>query len=334
MSAPSSSLPVGDEILVAIENLKTYFTARSALLSRTRAIVHAVEDVTFSIKRGEVVGLVGESGSGKTTLGHSILRLVEPTHGSVVFDGVDITRLPTKTLRNVRRKMQIIFQDPFSSLDPRMTVERIIGEPLKIQGLASGAERRDKVVELLQAVGLPPDSRRRYPHEFSGGQRQRIGIARTLAVEPNFIVADEPVSALDVSVQAQIINLLQDLRQTFGLTMLFIAHDIPVVEHISERIVVMYLGRVMEIGPSVALSVNPLHPYTRALLSATPTPSTKVKRERIILSGDIPSPIDPPSGCVFRTRCPHALAECSAVVPQLRTVAPQRQMACIRDDIA
>ncbi|MGQ9735280.1 MAG: ABC transporter ATP-binding protein [Thermaceae bacterium] len=320
--------------LVEVKDLKKHFPIRGGVLSRVVASVKAVDGVSFSIARGEVLGLVGESGSGKTTVGRTILRLIEPTLGQIVFDGEEITHLPKDKLRVYRRRMQIIFQDPFSSLNPRMTVGDIIAEPLLIHNLAkTPRERAERVAELLKLVGLSPDHTRRYPHEFSGGQRQRIGIARALAVAPEFIVADEPVSALDVSIQAQVVNLLQDLKDELGLTLLFIAHDLAVVEYISDRVAVMYLGRIMEIAPSRELYKNPKHPYTEALLSAVPLPDPTLKRERIVLQGDIPSPIHPPSGCVFRTRCRYAIPECAQVVPELKEVSPGHYKACIRDDI-
>ncbi|MCW5820734.1 MAG: ATP-binding cassette domain-containing protein, partial [Trueperaceae bacterium] len=270
-----------------------------------------------------------ESGSGKTTVGRSILRLIEPTAGEVIFDGVDVTKLSKAHMREYRKRMQIIFQDPFASLNPRMSVGDIIGEAMTIHNLARGKEREQRVAQLLERVGLSPSHMRRYPHEFSGGQRQRIGIARALAVNPQFIVADEPVSALDVSIQAQVVNLLQDLKEELGLTLLFIAHDLGVVEYISDHVIVMYLGRIMEIAPAKELYANPIHPYTEALLSAVPIPDPTVKRDRIILQGDIPSPINPPSGCVFRTRCPIATKECADVVPPLVEVTPGHFKACI-----
>ena len=295
-------------VLVEVRDLKKHFPIRGGVLSRVVASVKAVDGVSFAIRRGEVLGLVGESGSGKTTVGRTLLRLIEPTGGRIFFDGQDITELPREKLRPFRRRMQIIFQDPFSSLNPRMTVGDIIAEPLLIHGIGkTPKERTERVAELLKLVGLSPDHMRRYPHEFSGGQRQRIGIARALAVAPEFIVADEPVSALDVSIQAQVVNLLQDLKEELGLTLLFIAHDLAVVEYISDRVAVMYLGKVMELAPARELYRNPKHPYTEALLSAVPIPDPTVKRERIVLQGDIPSPINPPSGCVFRTRCRYAL---------------------------
>ena len=321
-------------VLVEVRDLKKHFPIRGGVLSRVVASVKAVDGVSFAIRRGEVLGLVGESGSGKTTVGRTLLRLIEPTGGRIFFDGQDITELPREKLRPFRRRMQIIFQDPFSSLNPRMTVGDIIAEPLLIHGIGkTPKERTERVAELLKLVGLSPDHMRRYPHEFSGGQRQRIGIARALAVAPEFIVADEPVSALDVSIQAQVVNLLQDLKEELGLTLLFIAHDLAVVEYISDRVAVMYLGKVMELAPARELYRNPKHPYTEALLSAVPIPDPTVKRERIVLQGDIPSPINPPSGCVFRTRCRYALPECAQVEPELKEVAQGHYKACIRDDI-
>ena len=321
-------------VLVEVRDLKKHFPIRGGVLSRVVASVKAVDGVSFAIRRGEVLGLVGESGSGKTTVGRTLLRLIEPTGGRIFFDGQDITELPREKLRPFRRRMQIIFQDPFSSLNPRMTVGDIIAEPLLIHGIGkTPKERTERVAELLKLVGLSPDHMRRYPHEFSGGQRQRIGIARALAVAPEFIVADEPVSALDVSIQAQVVNLLQDLKEELGLTLLFIAHDLAVVEYISDRVAVMYLGKVMELAPARELYRNPKHPYTEALLSAVPIPDPTVKRERIVLQGDIPSPINPPSGCVFRTRLRYALPECAQVVPELKEAAPGHYKACLRGDI-
>ena len=318
------------EYLLEIRNLKKYFPIKGGVFSRTVANVKAVEDVSLNIKPGEVVGLVGESGSGKTTAGRTILRLIEPTEGEIIFNGTDITKVSRSQMREYRKEMQIIFQDPFASLNPRMTVGDIIGEALDIHKLARGKAREERIVQLLERTGLSAQHMRRYPHEFSGGQRQRIGIARALAVDPQFIVADEPVSALDVSIQAQVVNLLQDLKEELGLTLLFIAHDLGVVEYISDRVVVMYLGRIMEIAPAKELYRNPVHPYTEALLSAVPIPDPTVKRERVLLQGDIPSPINPPSGCVFRTRCPIAIKECAEVVPPLEEVSPGHFKACIR----
>ncbi len=318
------------EPLLEIRHLKKYFPIRGGVFSRVVANVKAVEEVSFTVKPGEVVGLVGESGSGKTTVGRALLRLIEPTSGEILFKGVDLARLPRAQVRAYRKEMQIIFQDPFASLNPRMTVGAIIGEALRIHRLAQGSARDERVAELLERVGLSAGHMRRYPHEFSGGQRQRVGIARALAVDPAFIVADEPVSALDVSIQAQVVNLLQDLKEDLGLALLFIAHDLAVVEYISDTVIVMYLGRIMEMAPAKELYANPIHPYTEALLSAIPTPDPTVKRERILLRGDIPSPIDPPSGCVFRTRCPLAVEDCKHIVPPLEEVAPGHFKACIR----
>jgi peptide/nickel transport system ATP-binding protein len=331
-ASPASSKRKGakGEYLLEVKNLRKYFPIRGGIFSRVVANVKAVQDISFNIKPGEVVGLVGESGSGKTTAGRAILRLIEPTAGEVLFDGVDVVKLNKSQLREYRKKMQIIFQDPYASLNPRMTVGDIIGEAFEIHRLARGKEKEERVAELLVKVGLAPGHMRRYPHEFSGGQRQRIGIARALAVDPQFIVADEPVSALDVSIQAQVVNLLSDLKDELGLTLLFIAHDLAVVEYISDRVVVMYLGKIMEIAPSKELYSNPIHPYTEALLSAVPIPDPTVKRERIILQGDIPSPINPPSGCVFRTRCPIAIEDCAHIVPPLEEVSPGHFKACIR----
>ena len=305
--------------LVEVDDVTKYFPITAGVFSRHVADVKAVDGVSFRIKSGETLGLVGESGSGKTTIGRCILRLLEPTSGSIHFDGVDITKLDAKAMRAKRREMQIIFQDPYASLNPRMTVGDIIAEPLQIHKLARGAEVDAKVNDLLRTVGLSRYHANRYPHEFSGGQRQRIGVARALAVSPKFIVADEPVSALDVSIQAQVVNLLQDLQQQFGLTYLFIAHDLSVVRHISDRVAVMYVGKIMELADRGALYEKPLHPYTQSLLSAIPIPDprSEARRERIILEGDIPSPVRPPSGCRFHTRCPIAYERCKVEVPEL-----------------
>ena len=327
---PTTRKGAKGEYLLEVKDLRKYFPIRGGVFSRVVANVKAVSDISFNIRPGEVVGLVGESGSGKTTAGRTILRLIEPTAGEVLFDGVDVAKLSKGQMREYRKEMQIIFQDPFASLNPRMTVGDIIGEAYQIHKLARGRDREERVASLLERVGLSPSHMRRYPHEFSGGQRQRIGIARALAVDPQFIVADEPVSALDVSIQAQVVNLLQDLKDELGLTLLFIAHDLGVVEYISDRVIVMYLGKIMEIAPSKELYANPVHPYTESLLSAVPIPDPTVKRERVILQGDIPSPINPPSGCVFRTRCPIAIEECAKVEPPLEEVSPGHFKACIR----
>jgi oligopeptide transport system ATP-binding protein len=318
-----------DTALLRIKNLKKYFPIRGGLFSREVARVHAVDDVSFDLVKGETLGLVGESGCGKSTTGRCILRLIEPTAGEVWFDDKNVTTLDKRSLRQLRRDMQIIFQDPYASLNPRMTVGSIIGEALVIHKLAkSKREREERVVHLLETVGLNADHLRRYPHEFSGGQRQRIGIARALAVSPKLIVADEPVSALDVSIQAQVINLLEDLQKQFNLTYLFIAHDLSVVEHISTRVAVMYLGKIVEIAPAKELYTNPKHPYTEALLSAVPIPDPAVKRKRILLEGDVPSPIKPPSGCRFHTRCPVRVPSCSENDQVLKQVSPGHWVAC------
>ncbi len=321
------------ETLVSVDDLKMYFPVTAGLIfQRKVADVKAVDGISFEIKRGETLGLVGESGCGKSTTGRAILQLYRPTAGTVNFDGTDLTKIKGGDLRKFRRRMQMIFQDPYASLNPRMSVGSIIAEPLAIHNLAKGKARKDRVQELLSVVGLNPYYANRYPHEFSGGQRQRIGIARALAVEPDFIVCDEPVSALDVSIQAQIINLLEDLQEKFGLTYLFIAHDLSVVRHISDRVAVMYLGHIAELADRVELYENPLHPYTKALLSAVPVPDPSVeqKRERIILTGDVPSPLRPPPGCVFHTRCPIAIDECRERIPEWRSVGNEHWVACHR----
>jgi len=323
----------GDGVLIEVNDLKVYFPVTAGIIfQRKVADVKAVDGVSFSIRRGETLGLVGESGCGKSTVGRAILQLYRPTAGEVLFGGSNLTRLKGGELRAFRRKMQMIFQDPYASLNPRMSVGSIIGEPLIIHSLAKGKRRRERVRELMQTVGLNPYYASRYPHEFSGGQRQRIGIARALAVEPDFIVCDEPISALDVSIQAQIINLLGELQEKLGLTYLFIAHDLSVVRHISDRVAVMYLGRLMELSDRVEMYENALHPYTKALLSAVPIPDPVVEatRERIILTGDVPSPLYPPSGCVFHTRCPIMIDECRERVPEWREVSRGHWVACIR----
>ncbi len=314
-----------------IKDIVKEFPIKGGLFSRQIASVKAVQGVSLDIKRGETLGLVGESGCGKSTLGRAIIRLLEPTSGEIFLDGQNVTNLKGEDLRALRRKMQIIFQDPYASLNPRMTVGSIISEPLEIHKLFdSKKDRLDRVKQLIELVGLRPEHINRYPHEFSGGQRQRIGIARALAVDPAFIVCDEPVSALDVSIQAQVINLLMDLQQRLGLTYLFIAHDLKVVEHISNRVAVMYLGKVVEIAEAEELYRHPSHPYTRALLSAIPVPDPRKKESRIILTGDVPSPIRPPSGCHFHPRCPEMIEECKVTCPTLRPTRPEHGTACIR----
>ena len=315
--------------LLEIDKLKVYFPIRKGLLDRAKECVRAVDGVSFSIEAGETVGLVGESGCGKTTLSRAVIQLIKPTSGRIIFEGEDIANLSEAALRVRRRRFQMIFQDPYSSLNPRLTVLDLIGEALDIHSLVSdAAARRERVEGLLKSVGLDPSHAARYPHEFSGGQRQRIGIARALAVEPRLIVCDEPVSALDVSVQAQIINLLKDLQQELGVAYLFVAHDLAVVEHISHRILVMYLGRIVEAGEAKNLCRSPKHPYTKALLSAVPVVDSESKRPRIFLGGDVPSPIHPPSGCPFHPRCPIAEARCKTEVPLLREVEADRAVAC------
>jgi len=315
--------------LLEVKDLEVHFPVKHGLFSRVRQHVKAVDGVSLTVEPGETVGLVGESGCGKTTLGRAIIRLLEPTGGKVLFEGTDIATLSGMELRTRRRDFQMIFQDPYGSLNPRMTVGQIVGEPLDIHGLtASAEEKRERIANLLRDVGLDPMHAQRYPHEFSGGQRQRIGIARALAVKPKLIVCDEPVSALDVSVQAQIINLLQDLQKEHGLAYLFIAHDLAVVEHISRRVVVMYLGRIVEEGDSSTLVSAPKHPYTQALISAIPVVDPDSKRQRIVLPGDVPSPIDPPSGCPFHPRCPIAQDHCKTEVPKLRSLAEGHRVSC------
>ncbi|MGD8277316.1 MAG: ATP-binding cassette domain-containing protein [Gemmatimonadota bacterium] len=314
--------------LLEVEELVRYFEVRRGPLGRVRAAVRAVDGVSFDITRGETLGLVGESGSGKTTIGRAAIGLIRPTAGRVRFDGVDLSRLRGAALRSFRRRAQIVFQDPFGSLDPRMTVESALREALAVHGLARGPEARTRIAELLELVGLTPDAALRYPHEFSGGQRQRIGIARALSVGPDLIVCDEPVSALDVSVQAHVLNLLRALQQRFRLACLFIAHDLGVVRHVSDRIAVMYLGRIIEIGPAASVTGGPLHPYTAALLSAVP--AAEGGRSRIVLAGDVPDPANPPGGCPFHPRCPHPLRDeqCSREVPRLERQADERLVAC------
>jgi oligopeptide/dipeptide ABC transporter ATP-binding protein len=325
--------PVGQDVILEVKHLVKHFHLGGGFLGKHPAVVKAVDDVSFSIRRGETLGLVGESGCGKTTTGRCILQLERPTSGQVIFEGRDLTTLSEVELRPVRRKVQVIFQDPYSSLNPRMTVGQIIGEPLTVHGIVAGRRGRDaRVKDLLVHAGLLPAMAHRYPHELSGGQRQRVGVARALAMEPTLLVCDEPVSALDVSIQAQIINLLEDLQAQFHLTYLFVAHDLSVVRHISDRVAVMYLGKIMEITDRKSLYESPLHPYTRALLSAVPIPDPVVEagRQRTVLGGEVPSPVNPPAGCVFHPRCPMAIEECRQGVPDLREIRPDHRVACIR----
>ena len=321
-------MPDATPTLLGVRNLKKYFPIRRGVFSRVAAYVKAVDDISFTINKGETFGLVGESGCGKTTAGRAVLRLIEPDAGQIVFDGVDLLSLDAAELRRTRRDMQIIFQDPYASLNPRLTVRSIVGEPFAIHGISKGSERDQHVASLLKTVGLDPSVMNRYPHEFSGGQRQRIGIARALALKPKLIVADEPVSALDVSIQAQIINLLADLQSEFGLTYLVISHGIPVIEHISTRIGVMYLGTLVEVGTSAQVCLEPKHPYTQALLSAVPIPDPAARKQRVILKGDVPTPINPPAGCRFHARCPVAVDRCRTEEPPLRSLADGRETAC------
>ncbi|GFP77538.1 ABC transporter ATP-binding protein [Clostridium fungisolvens] len=317
-----------DNTLLKVENLKKYFPIKAGILQKTVGNVKAVDDVSFELKKGETLGLVGESGCGKSTTGRTILRLLERTEGKVIFEGKDIFELSKNDLRSIRPKMQMIFQDPYSSLNPRLSVGELVGESLLDHGIATKDQIPDLVAETLERSGLAAYHMKRYPHEFSGGQRQRIGIARALILNPSFIVADEPVSALDVSIQSQIINLMTDLQQERGFSYLFISHDLSVVKHISHRVGVMYLGSMVELAPKKELYDNPLHPYTKALLSAVPVPDPTLKRERILLKGDIPSPANPPSGCKFHTRCPYAMEKCSKQIPEYKNVGNEHWVAC------
>ena len=320
----------GKKDLIKVNNLVKYFPVRGGLMQRVVAWVQAVDDVSFTVREGETLGLVGESGCGKTTVGRTMLRLTEPTAGEVLYEGTDVFKLRGNNLKKMRRNMQIIFQDPYASLDPRMPIGESIAEGLKIHNIGTPRERFEIVIENLRKVGLEDYHARRYPHEFSGGQRQRIGIARALALRPKFIICDEPVSALDVSIQSQVLNILNDLQNEFGLTYLFIAHNLSVVEHISHRVSVMYLGKMVEMASREELFRNPLHPYTQALMSAIPIPDPSLKRERIILPGDVPSPLNPPSGCRFNPRCPVAMEHCAAEEPPFIEVSPDHWVACWR----
>jgi oligopeptide/dipeptide ABC transporter ATP-binding protein len=320
--------------LLSVAGLTKRFAVGGGLFGKPDKVVHAVDDVSFTIARGEVLGLVGESGSGKTTVGQTVLRLTEPTEGAIRFDGQDLRAARGPALMKLRQRMQIVFQDPFASLNPRMRIGDAIAEPLDIHGLGGDrTTRRERVRELLDMVGLRADFAARFPHEFSGGQRQRIGIARALATRPDFVVADELVSALDVSIQAQVLSLIEDLQARLGLAMLLVAHDLAVVQYLSTRVAIMYLGRIVEIGPTMEVYARPRHPYTRALLSAIPTTRPEERRQRVVLQGDIPSPLKPPSGCHFRTRCPFALPACAEARPPLAEVSPGHAKACIRDDL-
>jgi oligopeptide transport system ATP-binding protein len=319
---------MAEKPLLDVKHLKKHFPIKGGVFSKTIGYVYAVDDINFTLEKGETLGLVGESGCGKSTTGRTILRLIEPTDGAIYFEGQDITSLDKSAMRALRREMQIIFQDPYASLNPRMTVGSIIGEPLEIHKISKGSEKEERVASLLQKVGLRAEDMRKYPHEFSGGQRQRIGIARALALNPKLIVCDEPVSALDVSIQAQVINLLEDLQAEFGLSYLFIAHNLNVVEHISNRVAVMYLGQIVELASDEELYKNPQHPYTEALLSAVPIPDPTVKKKRIILEGDVPSPINPPKGCHFHTRCMYKDKICEEVEPEFKDIGGGHWVAC------
>ncbi len=328
MSKTEINAEIPKKDLVVVKNLVKYFPVRAGILQRVVAWVQAVDGVSFTIRQGETLGMVGESGCGKTTVGRSMLRLIEPTSGSVIFDGTDVLRLKGRELKSMRRNMQIIFQDPYASLDPRMPIGESVMEGLNVHGIGTHRERVETMLGILKKVGLEDYHARRYPHEFSGGQRQRIGIARALALRPRFIICDEPVSALDVSIQSQVLNILKDLQREFGLTYLFIAHNLSVVEHISDRVAVMYLGKMVELAGREELYREALHPYTKALFSAIPVPDPTLKRERTILKGDVPSPLHPPKGCRFHPRCPVAIATCSVDEPVFKEVKPDHWVAC------
>ena len=317
-----------DRTLLEVKNLKKYFPVRGGIFSKAIGYIYAVDGVSFYLNKGESLGLVGESGCGKSPTARAILRLIEPTEGEILFEGKDVCKLDHGEMRSIRRDMQIVFQDPYASLDPRRTVEQIIGEPLDVFQVSTKKERKDRIAYLLQKVGLSPDHARRYPHEFSGGQRQRIGIARALALNPKLIIGDEPVSALDVSIQAQVINLLEDIQKEFKLSYIIIAHDLAVVEHVCDRIAVMYLGRIVELAKDRELYTSPLHPYTVALLSAIPVPDPNITKKRIILEGDVPSPMHPPAGCHFHTRCPRKKEVCERTIPELTEIGNGHYVAC------
>jgi peptide/nickel transport system ATP-binding protein len=324
----SQALKEEKDVLLEVKNLKTYYPIKGGFFRKDIGAVKAVDDISFEIRKGETLGLVGESGCGKSTAGRTILRLLEPTEGQIIFDGKDITNLRGTSLRKIRQDFQMVFQDPYASLNPVMMVGHLVSEPIRNYTKRSEKDLKDEVMELLTKVGLPEDAYYKYPHEFSGGQRQRIGIARALALKPKLIVADEPVSALDVSVQSQVLNLLKELQGEFDLTFLFIAHDLSVVKHMSDRIGVMYLGGLVEVADKSSIYAEPLHPYTQALISAIPEPDPRKKKDRIILEGDVPSPINPPSGCTFHPRCRHAMPECQQVKPTLKEVKPGHRVAC------
>ncbi|ETT44197.1 peptide ABC transporter ATP-binding protein [Paenibacillus sp. FSL R7-269] len=314
--------------LLEVRNLKKHYPIRKGFFSKQVGAVKAVDGITLSVEQGETLAVVGESGCGKSTTGRAILRLIEPTEGEIMFAGTDVRSLNTEQLRKFRTDMQMVFQDPYASLDPRWTVQRILEEPLRTHGSAPAGELKSRVEQLMEVVGLSPYQAHRFPHEFSGGQRQRIGIARALALNPKFIVCDEPVSALDVSIQAQVLNLMQDLQEQYGLTYMFISHDLSVVKFISDRVAVMYLGRIVELAPTKALFAKPLHPYTQALMSAVPVPNPGLKKQRIVLTGDVPNPETPPTGCAFHPRCPHAMDRCKSEAPLLRELDSGHQVAC------
>jgi peptide/nickel transport system ATP-binding protein len=324
----SQAVEVKKDVLLEVKNLKTHYPIKGGFFKRQIGAVKAVDGISFEIKKGETLGLVGESGCGKSTAGRTILRLLDPTDGQIIFEGRDITNLRGTSLRKIRQDFQMVFQDPYASLNPTMMVGHLVSEPIRNYSKKSEKDLKDEVMELLTKVGLPEDAYYKYPHEFSGGQRQRIGIARALALKPKLIIADEPVSALDVSVQSQVLNLLKELQDEFGLTFLFIAHDLSVVKHMSDRIGVMYLGGLVEVADKASLYSEPLHPYTQALISAIPEPDPRKKKDRIILEGDVPSPINPPSGCTFHPRCRHAMPECQQVKPSLKEVKPGHRVAC------